>query len=44
MIKKQLKKKRATKKEIKELREIFINIRNDPVAMNQVRKLIEQTT
>ncbi len=44
MIKKQvLKKKKATKKEIKELREIVINIRKDPIAMMQIRKLIKQT-
>ncbi|MBS3083441.1 hypothetical protein J4423_01410 [Candidatus Pacearchaeota archaeon] len=36
-------KKKPTKEELKELREIFISIRNDPVAMTQVRKLISQT-
>lgn len=43
MIKKQLKKKRATKKEIKELRDIVIDIQKNPVAMMQIRKLIGQT-
>ena len=34
-----MKKKKATKKEIKELREVFVQIWNDPIAMRQAREL-----
>lgn len=37
-------KKKATKKEIEELRNIIINVRKDDNAMMQIRKLISQTT
>ena len=43
MEKQNLKKKKATKKEIKELRELVIEIQNDPVAMRQVKRFISQT-
>ena len=36
-----LKKKKATKKEIKELRKIFVEIWNDPIAMRQAREIAQ---
>ncbi len=44
MIKKQeLKKKRATKREIEELRNIVIEVQKDHSTMAQIKKLITQT-
>ena len=37
-----VKKKKATEKEIKELRDIIIEIQQDPVAMKQIKKFIAQ--
>ena len=39
-----MKKKKASKKEIKDLRNIVVKIQRDPVAMMQIKKLIAQTT
>lgn len=36
------KKKKASKKEIEEIRKIYWQIKNDPEAMRQARRLIEE--
>lgn len=41
--KQKLKKKKATKKEIEELREIVIEIQRNPEAMHQIRRFVAQT-
>ena len=41
--KQELKKKKATKKEVEELREIVIEIQRDPIAMRQIKRFIAQT-
>jgi hypothetical protein len=38
-----VKKKKATKKEIEELREIIIEIQQNPITMRQIKKFIKQT-
>ena len=44
MVKNKLNKKKASKKEIRELREMVIEIQRDPTTMMQIRKLIAQTS
>ena len=38
-----VKKKKATQREIRELKEMVIEIQQDPVAMKQIRRFIAQT-